>query len=207
MQQRAFSAVELIGVLAIIAILTALLLPRISHHVTKEEVVQTAGLAHLTETVVAIQTIEGVINAHLAQFGSLGSFNGAPPTVSGSYDNFSQVLLREGLMERPFGVTLGTNSFLRLLNASGLTATTPVDGRNGAYDLHGDGRNNVVGAAFVVEAIIAGVTEQEARAINDRLDGPRLSAPAGSDDWLGRAIYRQMGADGRTELHIHILHK
>jgi hypothetical protein len=207
MNQRAFSAIELIGVLAIVAILTALLLPRLSRTSNKPDVMQTLNEAHITEALFAVQSLEAAVTAHLGQFGSLASFNGSPATFSGTYDKFSQVLLSEGLIERPFDVRLGTNSFLRLVNTSGLTAATPVDCLNGAYDLDGGGRNSVVGAAFVVEAIIPGVTEQEARALNDRLDGPRLAAPAGSDDLLGRVIYRKPGPDGRTDLHIHILHK
>ena len=209
-EQHAFGAIELIGVLAIIAILTALLLPRLSRNPNQAgipDVLPAVNEAHITEAVFAVQSLEAAVTAHLAQFGSLGSFNGTPASVSGTYDKFSQVLLSEGIIERPFDLRLGTNSFLRLVNVSGLAATTPVDGLNGAYDLNGQGKNNVVGAAYVVEAVIPGVTEGEARALNDRLDGPRLGAPPGSEDLLGRVIYDKAGADGRTEVHIHIFHK
>jgi prepilin-type N-terminal cleavage/methylation domain-containing protein len=207
MNQRAFSLIELIGVLAILAMLTALLLPRLSgKHQSAPDVIRTMNEAHITEAMIAVQSIEPIINTHIAQFGSLGSFNGAP-AASGTYDNFSQILIKEGVLERPFGVSLGSSSFLRLIGTSGLTATTPVDGLNGAYDLDGDGKNDVVGAAFVVEAVILGVKEAEAMALNDRLDGPRLAAINGGDDLLGRVIYRKAGADGLTEVHVHIMHK
>jgi type II secretory pathway pseudopilin PulG len=207
MDRRAFSAIELVGVLAILAILTALLLPRLTRNSNKPNVIQTINEAHITEVALAVQSLEAAATAHLAQYGSLGSFAGSPATFSGNYDRFSQVLLSEGLIERPFDVRLGTNSFLRLINATGLTATTPVDGANGAYDLDGSGKNKVVGAAFVLEAIIQGVSEAEASAINARLDGQRLAAPAGKNDLSGRVMYRAVGIDGRTELHIHILNK
>jgi hypothetical protein len=102
---------------------------------------------------------------------------------------------------------MGTNASVRLVNVSGLSSGSAVDGVNGAYDLRGDGRNDVVGASFVLEAVIPAVTEAEARALNDRLDGPPLGAGPGADDLRGRVVYRRAGPGGHTELHIHIMHK
>ena len=207
MNQRAFSAIELLGVVAILAILAALLLPRVSHRTAKPDVIQTVSDAHLTEATVAIQALQAATTAHLAQFGSLGSQSGTPLNFSANYDKFGQVLLTEGFIERPFGMTIGTDALVRLVRVSGLSAASSVEGSNGAYDLDGDGKNDVVAASFVVEAVVPGVPEATARALSDRLDGPRLGAGAGTDDLLGQVIYRKPGPDGRTEVHIHILHK
>ena len=205
MNQRAVSVIELIGVLAILAILTALLLPRISRTVDKPDVVQTVNDAHLTEALVAVQTIQAAATMHLVQFGSLASLNGTPLTFSGTYDTFSQVLLSEGLIERPFATRLGSNAFLRLVNVLGLSPATAVDGLNGAFDLDGDGKNDVIGASFLLEAVIPGVTVAEARALNDRLDGPQPNP--GANDLTGRVIYRNAELDGHTEVHIYITRK
>lgn len=206
MKDRAFSVVELIGVLAILVVLTALLLPRLSSTHRKPDVIQTVNDAHVTEVLVALQGLQGAVTVHLAQFGTLPSLNGAPLHFSSTYDNFGQVLLTEGVIERPFDVKLGTNSFVRLVNIASLSTASPVDGSNGAYDLRGDGKNDVVGSC-VVEAVLCGVKEAEAKVLNDRVDGPQLGANGAADDLLGRVVYRKPGADGCTEVHIYIMHK
>jgi type II secretory pathway pseudopilin PulG len=207
MSQRAFSAVELIGVMAILAILTALLLPQITRKTSKRDVFQTVNDAHVIEAVVAIQSIQAAATTHLTQFGSLASLNGTPLTFTGAYDKFGQVLLTEGIIERPFGLSLGTNAFLRLVNVSGLSPGSPVNGTSGAYDLNGDGKNAVVGASYLLEAVIPAVTEAEARALNDRLDGPSLGSSPGTSDVLGRVIFQSAESNGHTEVHIYVTRK
>ena len=207
MKQRGFSAIELIGVLAIIAILTALLLPRIKQMgASPPNVFQTVNGAHLLETTIAVQGVRSAVNAHISQFGSLATSNGNPLNFDESYDQFGQVLLTEGLLDRPFSPGLGTNALLRLVKVSGLSTASPEDALNGAYDIDGDGRNDVAGSAYVVEAVLSGLTQAEAKALNDRVDGPQLGGGASGDDFLGRVVYRKPGADGRTEVHIYILH-
>lgn len=207
MNQRAFSFIELIGILAIAAILTALLLPKISHSLRRTDVIQTVNEAHVLELTVAIRGLESAINAHLAQFGTLASANGKPLAISGTYDQFGQILLSEGLLDRPFAPRLGTNAFIRLVNVSGLSTATPVDCANGAYDLDGDGRNDIAGAGFVAEAVIRGVTGVQAAAVDNQVDGAHLAGPGGEANLRGRVIYPKPDSDGRTELHIYLLHK
>ena len=207
MNQKGFGALELIGTLAILVILTCLLLPRITRIAGKPEVLQTINEAHLTQAASAIQSLQTAITQHLAQFGSLASLNGTALKVDDTYDKFSQVLLSEGFIERPFELRLGTNAFLRLVRSSGLTAATPVSGSNGAYDLSGAGRNAVTSAAFVLEAVIPEVNEAEARALNDRIDGAGLGTSGGNEDLRGRVIYQTPGPSGRTEVHIYLAQK
>ncbi len=204
MQQRGFSLIELVGVLAILAILTAFLFPKLSGKINRANIASTVNQAYIVETVAAVQAVQAAIAAHLAQFGSLSSQSGTPLNFDRTYDNFSQVLLAEGLVEKPFSVRLATNAFLRLVRVSGLSLDSAVDGSNGAYDQQGRGKNDVAGAAFVLEAVLPGVTEPEAHALNDQIDGPRLGATSGADDLLGRVIYRKAGLDNRTEVHIYI---
>ena len=206
MPTRAFSLIELIGVLAIIAIITALVLPRIAK-VSPQVPVQTVHQANVTEVVVAMETLKTAVAAHLAQFGSLATRNGTPLNFSDSYDNFDAVLLSEGFIERPFSVSLATHSNLRLVRVSSLSATSTVDCSNGAYDLHGEGKNSINGASFALEAVLDGVTEENARALNDRIDGPHLGAAIGQPDLTGQVIYPKPGPDGRTEVHVYLLHK
>ena len=207
MNHRAFGAIELISVLAILAILAALVAPRVLQTVRTTQSTQTVNEAHITQALVAIQGIQPAITAHLAQFGSLASRNGTPLAFPDTYDNFGQVLLTEGLIERPFELGIGTNATLRLIKVSGVTSGTTVTGFNGVYDLDGDGRNDVAGAAFVLEAVVPGVNELEARALNDRLDGSRLGAGPGQSDLLGRLVYLAPAPDGTTTLHIYLMRK
>jgi len=208
MTRRAFSLIELIGVVAILAILTALVLPRVTSGKRAPEVIQTVSEAKLTQTAVALQTLPSIITAHVAQSGSLAAVKGTPLVFAEVYDDFSRVLLTEGLIDRPLTVTLGTGSVLRLRKVSALTAASPLNAFDGAYDLSGTGQNAVVGAAYVVELVIFGVNEVEARAINDRIDGPGLGRLAGArGDVNGRVIYPPPGVDGRTEVHVYVFSK
>ena len=204
MNQRAFSAIELIGVLAILVILTALLLPRLSRTSNQQSAIATVNQAHIVEAVIALQSLEAAAAAHMAQFGSLASVNGAPLNFAETYDNFAQGLLTEGVLDKPFQLSLGTNSLVRLVKISNRSNSGGADIAGGVYDLHGDGSNNRTGAPFVLEAVIAGVDEADARALNDQLDGPRLGENANGDDLLGRVVYRKVGRDGRTEVHVYI---
>ena len=82
-----------------------------------------------------------------------------------------------------------------------------MDGVNGNYDLDGDGKSDVSGAAFVLEVVIPGVNELDARPLNDRLDGPRLGVAAGQSDFIGRVVYPAAGPDGTTTVHIYLISK
>src|SRR5689334_24360787 len=116
MSRRGFGAMELISVLAILAILTVLVLPRVLKITqTTQAASQTVNDAHLTQVFAQIHSLEPAIAAHLAQFGSLASLNGTPLNFPETYDNFGQVLLSEGLIERPFELKLGNNATLRLV--------------------------------------------------------------------------------------------
>ena len=204
MNRRGFGALELISVLAILAILTALVLPRVLRTTPPAQIPQTVNEAHITQALAELQALEPAIAAHVAQSGSLASRNGTPLAFSDSYDNFGQVLLSEGVIERPFWFNLGTNTTLRLVKLASVSSGTQFDALNGLYDLDGDGHNDMVGAAFVLEATIAGVHEVEASALNDRLDGPRLGARPGENDLVGRVVYLVAGPDGVTTVHIYI---
>src|SRR6185436_17543582 len=100
---------------------------------------------------------------------------------SGSQDEYDALLLREGFLARPFTAKVGTHALVRLLNVSGLSASARVNGEHGAYDLDGDGQHDSR-ERYVVEAVLFGVTDAEARALNDHLDGAALGADAQGND-------------------------
>jgi hypothetical protein len=203
----AFSAIELIGLLALVVIVASLLLPQIfKTRSPARAAVQTVNRAHVEEVVAGLAAIKAAITSHHAQFGSLASSNGVPLTVSGSYDHYDLVLLGEGLLDRPFALTIGTKAVVRLVDVCGFSAVTVVDGRGAAYDLDGDGKNDVVGASYVVELVLFGLTEDEARAVNERVDGPALAANSTGNDLLGQVTWRRPTPGSPLELHIYLVH-
>jgi prepilin-type N-terminal cleavage/methylation domain-containing protein len=194
---HAFTLIELIGVLAVIAILASLLIPRVFEAINNARVNQAA---------IGYQTIKTAVVQHYAKFASIASSNGVPFPVSGNYPNFDAVLLAEGLIDKPFATKLGTNATIRIVDVSDLDANTGVDGSNGAYDLDGDGDNDVVNAQYVVEAVIYDVTEADARDLNDRLDGSALAENSGGNDFLGRVVYHHATPSNPIEVHLYIMH-
>ena len=81
MRRQAFSVLELVGVLAILAILTSFLLPRITHVVQRQTTRQTINEAQITEAVVALQSLNTALNAHLAQYRLPGMPEWKPPQL------------------------------------------------------------------------------------------------------------------------------
>ena len=206
MRRQAFSVLELVGVLAILAILTSFLLPRISRVAQQQTTRQTVSEAQITEAVIALQSLNTALNAHLAQYGCLACQNGNPLVFPEIYDAFSQVLLAEGFIERPFQLSISKSCVLRLRKTSSLTPASPIDGSNGAYDLDSDGKNDVVGANLV-EAILPEVTQPEARALKDRIDHPQTVSDGPNRTLSGRVVYLAPPLDHRTEVHIYLMHK
>jgi hypothetical protein len=65
----------------------------------------------------------------------------------------------------------------------------------------------MAGTSYVLEAVISGVTENEAKALNDGLDGPALGANLGEDDSRGKVTYRGGDPAKPREVHIYITHQ
>lgn len=200
-RRRAFTLIEMIGVLAIFAILASLLFPKVFDAINN---------ARISNALLSLQTVKTAVIEHNGKFSALNSVNGTnlPVPPSGAYTNYDGVLVAEGFLEKPFAVKLGTSATIQLVDISALASTTTPDGSNGAYDLNGDGNNNVVGA-YLIEAVIFGVLQSDARALNDRLDGTSLGESGGSNqDFLGRVIYHKPPGQGTLyEVHIYITHR
>jgi type II secretory pathway pseudopilin PulG len=205
MRRQAFGLLELIGILAILAILSAFVLPRMMRVASPQMTIQVSSEARITEAVIALQSLQSAAATHVAQHGCLACMNGVPLTFSENYDGFAQVLLAEGVTEKPFYLTLATNSVLRLRRISSLSAGSAVDGINGAYSLDSSGKNTVIGA-IVLEAVLPGVAGPDARALNERIDGAGPPVGAGGADKLGRVIHPPPDAQGRTDVHVYLLH-
>ena len=167
--------------LAILVILGCLIIPRvITRRQTPARVQATVNEARIADTILAIQSLKSAAMARYAQTGSLGPDSG---------DRYDRMLLTGGFLSKPFDSKLGNRTIVRLVIVSGLSPSSPVFNTPGAYDLNGDGRNDVVGSQYVAEAVIDGVTESEATALNDNLDETALGASGDGTDLKGVVIW------------------
>ena len=141
---NAFTLIEMIGVLAVIAILAALLIPKIFEAINN---------ARINNAALSYNTVKSALADHYAKFGSLLSSNGVIITAGqGVATNFDRVLITESFLDKPFHVKVaagGTNSYVRIITA--LTATDAPDASNSSYNLDGSGAVNDAVGGVVTE--------------------------------------------------------
>ena len=201
-QAKAFTLIEMIGVLAVIAILAALLIPKIFDAINN---------ARVNNTAVSYNTVKAAVMDHYAKFGTLLSSNGtAMVTTDAGALTFDRTLLTEGFLDKPFQVKIGDGTALTHIEiASGSATNIPVSGINAAYDLDGNDStvNDASPASAVVQAVITGVTEADARDLNDRLDGASLGGAVGAADLKGRVKYAAVPSGGTTTVYVYLSHR
>jgi prepilin-type N-terminal cleavage/methylation domain-containing protein len=211
--QSGFTLIEMIGVLAVIAILAALLIPKIFEAINN---------ARVNNAAVSSQTVKTAIADHYAKFGSIPVNGGAPgnvnppaPVAVPSVD-YDSVLVTEGFLDKPFAVKIGNglpapNDIV--LSLAPLATVDPT-AANSAYNLDNTGTggtdlNKVIGSV-VVEALIVDVTENDAKELNDRVDGLSLGVALGAaPDVLGRVKYgtAASGIAGLMDVRIYLTHR
>ena len=203
-RRAAFTLIEMIGVLAVIAILAAVLIPK---------VFQAINDSRVTNAALSYNTVKTAISDHYAKFGSLLSSNGIAMTAgAGAALAFDRVLVSEGFLDKPFDVkisaiTAGVSNHVEIIAA--LAPTVDPNVNNNAYNLDNTGTtatdmNKALGGV-VVQAVIPGVTENDAKDLNDRLDGPALGSAIGADDLLGRVKYD--GGANPTTVYVYLTHR
>ncbi len=196
----AFTLIEMIGVLAVIAILAALLIPKVFEAINN---------SRINNAAISYNTVKTALTDHYAKYGALLSSNGVALTAgTGPATNFDRVLLMESFIDKPFQVKVGDNVGTRVEIQAGLDPTTVATASNAAYDLDGTSAVPINDAgpvgASVVQAVITGATEQDAKDLNDRLDGPLLGSALATDDIKGRVKY---AATTPTTIYIYLTHR
>jgi prepilin-type N-terminal cleavage/methylation domain-containing protein len=199
-QIKAFTLIEMIGVLAVIAILAALLIPKVFNAIND---------SRINNVVVGAQTIKTATVDHFAKNGRFDATNNVAITwstfpVTGFDTN---ILMAEQLIDKPFSTKAGTNSFVQVRQC--LPTSTAADGSNQAYNLSGNNANDATGQ-YVVECVILGIAEVDAQAISTRIDGTTLSAALGAPggDSTGRVKYAApVIPGGVTDVYIYIAHR
>jgi prepilin-type N-terminal cleavage/methylation domain-containing protein len=196
--RRAFTLIEMIGVLAVIGILAALLVPKIFESINN---------ARINGTAVSIASVKTGVADHFAKYGSLVSSNGAvlTPPVTNNYD---LTFVTEGFMDKKFASKLSveTNTFVRLMTA--VSSATAVDAANTAYSLGASNTVNTATGSYVVEIAMNDVLEADAKALNDIIDGTNLGVDLGSStgDLYGRVKYAAVSG-GTVDMKIYVTHR
>ena len=218
-----FALIEMIGVLVVIVLLAVLLVPAVFGAIQQAWLDQTLAACHTVKTA-CLQH-----GARLSQLAMDGSVN--PPTAISlrSADpkaaQFDKVLLAEGLLDKLFSPKIGDKlldaTHTRVQVVAGLSSRAGVDKDNSAYDFDGHGANSASGVA-VVEAVITGVSLEDARVLNKILDGNALGEDPSGNDFSGRLKYgkpNQGNGNGNNgngkgnqpgntvELHLYLLHR
>jgi prepilin-type N-terminal cleavage/methylation domain-containing protein len=223
-RRNAFTLIEMIGVLAVIAILAAVLIPK---------VFQAINDSRVNNAAMSCQTVKTAIADHYAKFGGLAVDGRAtPPTAItlpiGIYD---QILVGEAFLDKPFATKIGDGTANTLIEmdtadavtqdptaAAAFTPATHIAGR-AAFNLDGTGATGVnynkVSGSAVVYAVITGVTLNDARDLNARIDGasvllgeggPGGVATAGAEsDISGRVKYTFAAAT--TTVYVYLTHR
>lgn len=195
-RKSGFTLIEMIGVLAVIAILAALLIPKIFEAINN---------ARINNACISINTVKTALADHYAKYGSLNSSNGV--SVTAPIANFDGILLTEGFIDKPFETKVSTTNDVAIVQ--GLAPATVATGSNAAYDLDGTGTANDAGpaTAVVVESIMQNVSANDAVEISKRLDGDNLSEPdAATADIRGRVKYA-VPSGGVTTVHVYLTHR
>jgi len=197
-KREAFTLIEMIGVLAVIAILAAMLIPRVFEAINN---------ARVNNCAVTAETLKAAAADHYGKYGKFDQifgtnalqFNGGG--LATNYD--TRVLIAEGLLDKPFSVKIGggdpsTNCVLQLCQ------TGKDNGGNG-YSLDGV-NNSKASAQFVLEAVIFGVSAADAKDLNDRIDGTSLGGALGAPDTKGRVEYA-LPANNTTTVYVYLTHR
>lgn len=175
-----FTLIEMVGVLAVIAILAALLVPKIFAAIDESRYDNTVG------------SLNGLKAGIMGYFGKESFF----PTNDSSFD---ATLVSKGHMEKKFGCRIGSSSVVRTIyaaNSAGGTKFTKLDGVS------------VIAEGTVVEVELSNVAVADAQELSLRLDGPAMSEEDPlQGDTLGRVVYAAPAAGVVAKLFIYMAHK
>ena len=201
--KRAFTLIEMIGVLAVIAILAALLIPRVFSAIND---------ARVNSACVNIETVKTALADHYGKYGKFDQLYGTNTSIPGSpitgiVDRYDQVILMaEGLLDKPFASKIAGGDPVADSTIE-ICAGGQENGTVNGYYLSGT-NNQTAGAQYVIEAKLSNVSAQDAKDLNDRIDGISMGAvDLVTQDNKGRVEYAAPVGGLVSALYIYITHR
>jgi prepilin-type N-terminal cleavage/methylation domain-containing protein len=195
-----FTLVEMIGVLAIIAVLASMLLPRVFAAIND---------ARVNSAAIAVNAAKSAAMTYFGKFGRFGDVTGAvisdlSNTNASSWDR--EVLLRGGYLERQFTTRISDNAYITLTNC--VTGSTDPTGANDAYDLDGldSPKNDASAGRVVVQAFLENVALDDARELNRKIDVEENLAASADTSNEGRVKFNMNGSQTGT-VKIYLAHR
>ena len=176
---RGFTLIEMVGVLAVIAILAALLVPKIFQAINDSK---------LSSTVSALNTCKTATMSYYAQTNTF-------PTT----EIFDKFLVASNLLDSPFQSKVADTSVMHVLKSGGPDTTK-------GYNLDGAALNTTLDHP-VVECVLTGVAIADAIQLSKRIDGDLLSTnDLAAADSIGRVEYLAP-TGGVTTVYVYLAHK
>lgn len=195
---RAFTLIEMIGVLAVIAILAALLIPKVFSAIND---------ARVNSACVNIDTVKTALADHYGRYGKFdqlfgtnaATLNAPVTTVTPNYDGL--ILIPESLLDKPFACSIAGGD----PQASSTIEICPTGQDNSGAGYKLDGINvGTTNAQYVLEAKLINVSAQDAKDLNDRIDGTAMGvADLSLADTKGRVEYAAP-QNGTTTVYVYI---
>lgn len=181
-----FTLVELIGVLAVIGVLAAILVPQVLGTISRSRVMDAVG---------SYNSIKAGAITYAYKFGYLGDERGRAMDVSTATNQAAnwdrEVLLKLHYIDEVFHARISTSATVQVRNS--VPAATAPNGNNPAYNLVGSpsNPNQVAGAKHVLDVRLTEVLLDDARELNRCLDGDgqNLGETADGIDLRGRVKY------------------
>ena len=205
----AFTLIEIIGVVAVIAILAAVLTPRVVNVIARGKISATAQ---------SIGSLKSATTDYLGKNGSLPTRDGTGSTNGAvSVGRFDADLVTAGFTEKLFACSIGTQTFdssaltgrihIRSVSAtSSGTVTAPTATVGGVnFDLdRSTSTADFTSGQMVVAAFIPGVSITDAIALNKILDGDDNTGTTA--DSTGRCMYSAASPDNTVTLYVYVAH-
>ncbi len=218
----AFTLIEVIGIMAVIAILAAVVVPRVLGAIQRSKVSSAAQ---------SLGSLKSAITEYLVRSNAVPSRLGYDATNAATLGGrFDADLLQAGLADRLFAPAIGqqTNE-----SASGFSCTAPTTSptltallqrshvrsapggaasltpvatsiSNINFDLDRNGSGDFAATQMVIYAYIPGVGVADATLLDQMLDGD--TPTAGTAELRGRCIQSAPDADNKVTIYVHLGH-